>query len=89
MKIYSTKNSLSRAIHLSVLIKFNKSVRIGGHMKLGPDRSKLLVVILLISVLLLAVSIITSINLWITIVIGIIAFFTILLIVIYGYEDNE
>jgi hypothetical protein len=71
------------------LIKFNKSVEIEGGMKIGMERNKLLIVILLISILLLAVSILASLNVWIIIVIGIFTFFVILLIALYGYEDNE
>ena len=55
----------------------------------GKDRIKLLIFVLLISVALFAVSILLKANLWITIALGVAFFMTILLIALYGYEDES
>ncbi|MCL2786377.1 MAG: hypothetical protein FWD81_04065 [Methanomassiliicoccaceae archaeon] len=55
----------------------------------GNDRVKLLIVLLLISVAVLAVTIIADLNIWVTIAAGVFAFFMILMIALYGYESED
>jgi len=55
----------------------------------GNDRMKLMLVILLISVVIFAASILAHVNLLITIVIGIWLFILIIGIAVYGFEDEE
>ena len=55
----------------------------------GNDRIKQLILVLFISVALFAASILLKASLWITVGIGIVFFITILLIAMYGYEDEN
>ena len=55
----------------------------------GSDRVKLLIVILLVSIVIFATSILVRMNLMITIFIGIWLFVLIIGIAMYGFEDDE
>ena len=55
----------------------------------GNDKVKLLIVILLVTIVLLAVTILAKLNVWVTITVGIAAFIEIILIALYGYDDDE
>jgi len=55
----------------------------------GNDKIKLLIVILLASIAVLAVTIIAKLNIWITVAVGVWTFFVIILIALYGYDGEE
>jgi len=55
----------------------------------GNDKVKLLLVVLLAAVVLLAVTILAKLNLWVTVAVGVAAFFVIILIALYGYGDED
>ena len=71
------------------LRKFNYSAEIRRHMIFGNDKIKLLIFILLISVIIFAATILAKVNVWITIAVGVFMFVVILLIALYGYEDEK
>ena len=70
--------------------RFNYFTEIGRRMKwFGNDIVKLLIVVLLISVAVFAVTIIADLTLWAVIITGVWIFIVILLIALYGYWDED
>jgi hypothetical protein len=87
---YEFPDAVRFIIQISLSRKFNYFAEIGRNMKLfGNDKVKLLIVILLISLAIFAVSIILDLNILIIIAVGVVMFFVILLIALYGYENEE
>jgi len=55
----------------------------------GNDRIKLMFFILLISIIIFAATIVAGINVFVTIIVGIVMLFLIMAIVLYGFEDEK
>ena len=68
---------------------YNNYAEIRRSMIFGNDKLKLLLVVLLAAVALMAVTIVAKLNLWVTVAVGVVVFFAIILVALYGYGDED